>query len=260
MPWRSRVGTTYDHLNATHVLRTVDRLQARIAESFPQRHLADVAGTLAQVLQRMLADAGRSRPVYVAVVAVSRLAIVVLVALSVLTIVLAMRDAFAPTTAPLRAFEWLPILESGINDVVFAGLAIWFLLSVEDRMERRRLLATLHRLRSLAHVVDMHQMSKDPTALLPSDRELAATGAPAPVEVAVGVPVVRPALTREEFAQYLDYCSELLSLVGKGAALCAETSTDAVVLDTVSELETLTTGMSRKIWQKITLLHRDGSD
>ena len=39
------------------------------------------------------------------------------------------------------------------------------------------------------------------------------------------------------------------------AALCAEQSTDPVVLDTVSEIEVLTTGMSRKIWQKISLLH-----
>ena len=28
-----------------------------------------------------------------------------------------------------------------------------------------------------------------------------------------------------------------------------------MVLDTVSEIEVLTTGMSRKIWQKISLLH-----
>jgi hypothetical protein len=46
----------------------------------------------------------------------------------------------------------------------------------------------------------------------------------------------------------------MLSLVGKVAALCAEESQDSVVLDTVSTIETLTTGMSRKIWQKISLL------
>ena len=38
------------------------------------------------------------------------------------------------------------------------------------------------------------------------------------------------------------------------AALCAEESRDSLVLTTVSDLETLTTGMSRKIWQKISLL------
>lgn len=57
-----------------------------------------------------------------------------------------------------------------------------------------------------------------------------------------------------DYAFYLDYCSELLSLTSKAAALCAEESTDPLVLDTVSEIEVLTNGMSRKIWQKITLL------
>ena len=47
-------------------------------------------------------------------------------------------------------------------------------------------------------------------------------------------------LTRDEMERYLDYCSELLALVGKTAALCAEESRDDVVLDTVSTVETLT--------------------
>ena len=48
--------------------------------------------------------------------------------------------------------------------------------------------------------------------------------------------------------------SELLSLVAKTAALCAEYSTDSVVLDTARAIESLTTDMSVKIWQKIALL------
>ena len=61
-------------------------------------------------------------------------------------------------------------------------------------------------------------------------------------------------LDRAEMENYLDYCSELLSLTGKTAALCAEKSRDSVVLNTVSTLEALTNDMSRKIWQKIQLL------
>ena len=49
----------------------------------------------------------------------------------------------------------------------------------------------------------------------------------------------------------------MLSLVAKTAALCAEHSTDSVVLDTVRSIESLTTDMSVKIWQKISLLPRD---
>ena len=46
----------------------------------------------------------------------------------------------------------------------------------------------------------------------------------------------------------------LLGLAAKTAAPCAEDSRDAVVLDTVNSIEELTTGMSRKIWQKISTL------
>ena len=48
----------------------------------------------------------------------------------------------------------------------------------------------------------------------------------------------------------------MLSLTAKTAALCAAHTTDAVVLDTVAYIETLTTDLSNKIWQKISLLPR----
>ena len=46
----------------------------------------------------------------------------------------------------------------------------------------------------------------------------------------------------------------MLSLTAKTSALCGEDSTDSVVLDTISTIETLTTELSNKIWQKISLL------
>ena len=53
------------------------------------------------------------------------------------------------------------MIESGINDVVFAGIAIWFVVFVPERWHRCRTLALLHRLRSLAHIIDMHQQTLD---------------------------------------------------------------------------------------------------
>jgi len=61
-------------------------------------------------------------------------------------------------------------------------------------------------------------------------------------------------LTPFLLGRYLDYCSEMLSLIGKVAALYAQNTQDAVVLAAVDEIETLTTGLSRKIWQKIMIL------
>jgi hypothetical protein len=111
---------------------------------------------------------------------------------------------------------------------------------VPERLQRGHTLELLHRLRSLAHIIDMHQLTKDPERLKPGFRQTAVSP--------------DPGLDRGQLEHYLDYCSELLSLVGKAAALCAEESRDAVVLETVSRIEELTNGMSRKIWQKISVL------
>ena len=57
--------------------------------------------------------------------------------------------------------------------------------------------------------------------------------------------------------RYLDYCSELLSVASKVAALYAQSLPDAVVTDAVSDLERLTTHLSQKIWQKIAMLSEE---
>ena len=133
------------------------------------------------------------------------------------------------------------MVESLINDVVFAAIAVLFLWAMPERLERRALLDLLHRLRSLAHVVDMHQLDKDPEQARSDYTPTAASPE-------------RRIMNAEDLHHYFDYCSELVSLIAKTAALCAERTSDAVVLHTVSEIETLAAEMSQKIWQKISLL------
>ena len=65
-------------------------------------------------------------------------------------------------------------------------------------------------------------------------------------------------LTREQLAHYFDYCTEMLSLVGKTAALFAEDTTDGDVLDAVEGIETLTSDMALKVWQKIAIIQAQG--
>ena len=87
----------------------------------------------------------------------------------------------------------------------------------------------------------MHQLTKDPEWLLARGQD---TGARP-----------RPAADAFELTRYLDYCSEMLSLTGKVAALYVQRFQDPVALDAVNEVENLTTGLSRKIWQKLTVLY-----
>ena len=170
----------------------------------------------------------------------SQALIVVVIVAAVVALAFALKDAFDQNRVE-NSFDWLGLAETTVNDLVFVAIAVFFLYSVPDRIQRGNSLAMLHRLRSLAHVIDMHQLDKDPERLRSTYQE---------TEVSLKV-----GLNRTQMESYLNYCSELLSLVGKAAALCAEESQDSVVLETVSTIETLTLGMSRKIWQKISVLN-----
>jgi hypothetical protein len=226
----------YEKLEADAVLATAERLQARINARFPDRNLGRVAERLVTVASDVERAAARSTWVTVLRIAGSVL-IVIIVALSAASLVAAIVELARSAGSTLA---WLSAVETIVNDVVYAGIAVVFLWLLPSHLERRRILGELHRLRSLAHVIDMHQLTKDPERY-----------APAFQETAQSVPVT---LTPIQMANYLDYCSELLSLVSKTAAVYAERSTDPAVLATISDIENLTNGMARKIWQKLGLV------
>ena len=86
----------------------------------------------------------------------------------------------------------------------------------------------------------MHQLHKDPERILNRG------------ELAPSTPKLD--MTPFELSRYLDYCSELLSFTGIIAGYYAQNSSDAVLVDAVSDIEGLTNGISRKIWQKLMIL------
>lgn len=227
-----------DHLEADAVQHSIDRLSRRIEARFPDRSLARVArhlGSLADEVEDV-SDSSRLRLRIVRWVTAALAVVLLLGTALVLTAVV--RDLQLDGAGEPE--DWLTLLESGVNNLVFSALAIWFLMMFPARRERSRMLGLLHRLRSTAHVIDMHQVTKDPEHLR---ADYVPTGES-----------VRDPMTREEMAHYLDYCAELLSMVGKVAALCAEASGDDVVLDTVSDVESLASDLAARIWQKVSLL------
>ncbi|GAA1503294.1 hypothetical protein [Nocardioides humi] len=235
------MSSPLEKVQAAPVLATVRRLEQRIGARFPGRGLHRVVGELAALVQTVDSSTASARGRRSWLRPLSRFGIIAVLVVTGTVMALALRSAIAD--APDDGLEWIPLLESAVNDLVFAALAIWFLYSVPERLQRSSLLELLHRLRSLAHIVDMHQLTKDPERFRASFRPTTAS-----VEVD---------LTPQQLEYYLDYCSELLSLVGKTAALCAEASRDPVVLDTVSTIETLTVSLERKIWQKIAVLNAE---
>lgn len=53
-------------------------------------------------------------------------------------------------------------IDAGVQEVILLAGAIYFLGTFERRLKRTRALKALHELRSLAHIIDMHQLLKDP--------------------------------------------------------------------------------------------------
>jgi hypothetical protein len=228
-------------LNPQHIVRTVEVLRERIYERFPGSGLSSLAESLVQAarntVHRLQWVAEPQWPL--------RIGIGLLIA-AILGMLVAGILAFSDPSSGINRLRDLPsllqVLESVMNDVFLIGASIFFLITVEARIKRRRALTALRELRALAHIVDMHQLTKDPDRFLGEGENTASS------------PERR--MTRFELGRYLDYCSEMLSLISKIAALYVQTFHDPVVLAAVDEVETLTTGLSRKIWQKIMVLER----
>jgi hypothetical protein len=228
----------HEPLEAPAVRETVEELYGRISARFPERGLRAVCGDLLVLVDEVQSSSSRSQHRIRMARLASRAVMVLVLGGTLFALAMAARDV---VDQGLHSFvDLLPLIETTINDIVFAGIAVFFLWSFPERVQRGQLLNLLHQLRSTAHIIDMHQLTKDPEQLKPS---FVPTSASKPL-----------GMSRDQVERYLDYCSEMLSLVGKTAALCAEESRDNVVLETVSTLENLTVGLSRKIWQKISNL------
>jgi hypothetical protein len=218
----------------------VAHLERRIFARFGERGLTKAARDLGHLVVLVQSETDQSRDRLRRRTLRARAAGIVIVAVTLVALAFGLRSAVLEGLP--RTTDWVFLVESVINDLVFAAIAVVFLWALAERLERRPLLQLLHRLRSLAHVIDMHQLSKDPEQLSPSYT-------PTTQSIVHG-------LDADQLYHYLTYCSEMLSLTAKTSALCGEYSTDGVVLETISYIETLTTELSNKIWQKISLLPR----
>ncbi len=225
-----------DHLvlKDDRIIETISTLQHRIGERFPESGLCELCGELLDVAEQASARAAWiSRPI----LWIRGLGYLLAFALIALVIGI-VTQAFRPTDAAQLTFaEIIQTFEAGLNDVVFVAVAIYFLISFETRIKRRRALAAVHELRSIAHIIDMHQLTKDPERVLHSWSRTEHSP--------------KQQMTAFQLQRYLDYCSEMLALIGKVASLYVQKFDDSASVAAVSELEQLSTGLSRKIWQKI---------
>ena len=224
----------YRALDAGRIIESLELLVRRIEERFPRAGLADVCRELVDLAKETTVKTRKiTRPhlflrfiIWVAITA----GLGLLIAVAQLI--------FSGTKATDDLYGTLQGIDSGFNIVVLMGATLFFVSSLETRWKQRSALKAIHEFRSIVHVIDMHQLTKDPSMMG------AARTSSSPDRD----------LTPFELVRYLDYCSEMLSLTAKLSALYAEKLSDPVVLEAVGDIERLSSDLSGKIWQKITIV------
>jgi hypothetical protein len=226
----------YRSLDSEKIVETIGTLCRRVDERFPDSGLG-------KVCRELLTVAGESQE-RSAWIARPQRSLRVATWLLVIVMVGGLAAVLAHSAWPRGGFDLVALVqvsEAGLNVTILLGAAVLFLATAEVRIKRGRALKAIHELRALAHVIDMHQLTKDPERLQPRLKETPSSP--------------KRTLRAPELIRYLDYCSEMLSLIGKLAALYVQKFDDPVALAAVNEVEDLTAGLSRKIWQKIMILN-----
>jgi hypothetical protein len=223
-------------LDSAKVTDTIAALHRRICERFPGAGLASVCQELHTIANENSARAQRISRSNLPL----RLAIFLLLAVGAGGLAWIAYFIYLFPRSADNVYSVLQGLEAAANLVVLLGAAIFFLFRIEQNLKRRDALEALHELRSIVHVIDMHQLTKDPSLAV----TVAGNTPSSPQRV----------LTPFEVARYLDYCSEMVSLTSKVAVLFAQGFPDAVVTEVVSDIERVAAGLSQKIWQKIMIL------
>lgn len=220
----------YRSLDSAKIVATLDQLHRRVDERFPGASLAAVCAELTTVARENDQRARRlARPNYLL-----RLvgALVTAAGLFLMLVVASQLEVKRETES---VYSTLQGIDSALSIVLVVGGSIVFLMSLEARWKRQQALGDLDELRSIIHVIDMHQLTKDPASLV---------SAPTPSSP-------QRNLSAADLVRYLDYCSEMLSLAAKVAAVYAQSTKDPQVVAAASDLQQLTANLSAKVWQKI---------
>jgi hypothetical protein len=223
-------------LDERSIIRTLEILRNRVAERFPTRgltqtmiHMLDLARISAREAKELRHPNWALRVVWIAVSAAGFAGMLYL-----------FKSRYTVFVSPEMEFiEFAQGLEATFNILAICSLVMFFCFRYEASLKRRVALTGLYRLRAISHVIDMHQLTKDPASIVGHART---SSSPA------------RDLDQEQLLRYLDYCAEMLSLTGKLAALYSQYYPDGQVVAAVNDVEQLTTNLSRKIWQKIVLV------
>jgi hypothetical protein len=223
-------------LNPIKVRQTIEKLNSRINERFPTSGLSKICNNLYNISknsEKTIIDISKTN-YYIKGVLVSFIA-----ALVILLIYTINKMNFPLDT--LSFSDFFQTLDAILNEIILISLGAFSLVTLDTRLKRKRIITSINKLKSIAHIIDSHQLTKDPE--LTDSQYLSTENSPSRT------------LSNFELGRYLDYCTEMLSLTSKVGFLYVQQFDDDIASSAANGLETLTNGISQKIWQKLIILN-----
>ena len=224
--------TMYQQLNIDKIIEIIQTLSLRIQDRFPQADLLNVNSELKELAIKSKATNAQLAKPYILI----RIAFILLIFIASASIIYTM-FMLKFDDSLLAVQNFITVSEAFLNETVTIGFAFYFLYKFEDFIKQKKILTALQELRTIAHIIDLHQLTKDPTHIL--------------AEKTKNSP--KREFTKAEVSRYLIYCSEMLSLTSKIAATYVFNNKDEMILNTIHDIEVLCSTLASKIWQKIEL-------
>ncbi|HRX03844.1 MAG TPA: hypothetical protein P5148_11915, partial [Anaerolineae bacterium] len=149
------------YLDSERISRTIEQLSNRVHERFPGSGLSQVCKDLYAISLTAERDlAAVSKPNWLL-----RGAVILFVGALLAALALSI-SRLGLEVGSITFIELIQVFESATNEIILIGAALLFLVSIEGRVKRNRVIHDINRLRSIAHVIDIHQLTKDPTVVL----------------------------------------------------------------------------------------------
>ena len=133
---------SFRELDAGEIIRTIERLSERVEARFPGSGLSSVSRDFLGLSR----DAAREADALGAPNWMIRVGVGIVIVTMVATAVVALTSAFSAFGQAAESFgaaEMFQTIESLINDIVFLGIAVFFLATIESRIKRRKALQRL---------------------------------------------------------------------------------------------------------------------
>ena len=147
----------YREINPTKLIDSVGKMADRVEEQFPSSGLSAVANEVAAVAEGTVARVAEIKKPRIGL----RIGVGIMVLL-VLSGPLLFSFLLSFSEEVTNLGDFLEATDAGLHMLLVLAGGIYFLVGMENRMRRNQALDAIAEFRSLTHLVDLHQINKNP--------------------------------------------------------------------------------------------------